>query len=176
MTLKRGRRKTATPVNSCAQSRIRYRVGVGGVWGSIGAEACCCDLYLGQNFFFSIDRPNDDRSGGSGPTCPVPDPAVLQGPLRWTRSERSQSDPCSRQQSFTAEALLSSLTLNHHQSLLEFHPMDLLQQLGIPLPIATGALGLILAIIAGMGLFGRKNRLPVEGRVCLCYLFLFLCM
>ena len=54
--------------------------------------------------------------------------------------------------------------------------MDLLQQLGIPLPIATGALGLILAIIAGMGLFGRKNRLPVEGRVCLCYLFLFLCM
>ena len=43
--------------------------------------------------------------------------------------------------------------------------MDVLQQLGIPLPIATGALGLILAIIAGMGLIGRKNHLPVEGRV-----------
>ena len=58
--------------------------------------------------------------------------------------------------------------------------MDVLQQLGIPLPIATGALGLILAIIAGMGLFGRKNHLPVEGRVrfsyhfcCFCHVFFF---
>ncbi len=53
--------------------------------------------------------------------------------------------------------------------------MDVLQQLGIPLPIATGALSLILAIIAGMGLFGRKNRLPVEGRVRVSYFFLSSC-
>jgi hypothetical protein len=44
--------------------------------------------------------------------------------------------------------------------------MDILQRLGIPLPIATGALGLIIALIAGMGLFGRKNQMPVDGRVC----------
>ena len=43
--------------------------------------------------------------------------------------------------------------------------MDTLQRLGIPLPIATGALGLIIALIAGMGLFGRKNQMPVDGRV-----------
>lgn len=43
--------------------------------------------------------------------------------------------------------------------------MDILRQLGIPLPLATGALGLVLALIASMGLFGRKNQLPVEGKV-----------
>ncbi|KAH6636140.1 hypothetical protein F5144DRAFT_486537 [Chaetomium tenue] len=45
--------------------------------------------------------------------------------------------------------------------------MDILQRLGIPLPIATGALGLIIALIAGMGLFGRKNQMPVDGRTVL---------
>jgi 3-dehydrosphinganine reductase len=45
--------------------------------------------------------------------------------------------------------------------------MDILQRLGIPLPIATGALGLIVALIAGMGLFGRKNQMPVDGRTVL---------
>jgi 3-dehydrosphinganine reductase len=44
--------------------------------------------------------------------------------------------------------------------------MDILQRLGIPLPIATGALGLVLALIAAMGLFSKKNHMPVEGRVC----------
>jgi 3-dehydrosphinganine reductase len=43
--------------------------------------------------------------------------------------------------------------------------MDILQRLGIPLPVATGTLGLIIALIASMGLFGRKNQLPVDGRV-----------
>jgi len=44
--------------------------------------------------------------------------------------------------------------------------MDALQRLGIPLPIATGIVGALLAaVIAGMGLFGRKNHMPVEGRV-----------
>ncbi|KAK4249591.1 hypothetical protein C7999DRAFT_12519 [Corynascus novoguineensis] len=45
--------------------------------------------------------------------------------------------------------------------------MDTLQRLGIPLPIATGALGLVVALIAAMGLFGRKNHMPVEGRTVL---------
>jgi 3-dehydrosphinganine reductase len=44
--------------------------------------------------------------------------------------------------------------------------MDILQRLGIPFPIATGAVGLILALIAAMGLFGKKNHMPVEGKVC----------
>jgi 3-dehydrosphinganine reductase len=47
--------------------------------------------------------------------------------------------------------------------------MDILQKLGIPLPIATGALGIVIALIAAMGLFGRKNNMPVEGRVCITF-------
>ncbi|KAL2123321.1 hypothetical protein VTJ04DRAFT_3776 [Mycothermus thermophilus] len=45
--------------------------------------------------------------------------------------------------------------------------MDLAQRLGIPLPIATGALGLFIVLIAGMGFFRRKNHMPVEGRTVL---------
>jgi len=43
--------------------------------------------------------------------------------------------------------------------------MDIIQQLGIPLPLAGGALAAIIAIIASMSLFGRKNQFPVEGKV-----------
>ncbi|KAK4239989.1 hypothetical protein C8A03DRAFT_42449 [Achaetomium macrosporum] len=46
--------------------------------------------------------------------------------------------------------------------------MDTLQRLGVPLPIATtGALGALLILLASMGLFGRKNHMPVEGRTVL---------
>jgi 3-dehydrosphinganine reductase len=45
--------------------------------------------------------------------------------------------------------------------------MDTLQRLGVPFPIVTtGALGALLILFASMGLFGRKNHFPVEGRVC----------
>ncbi|KAK4459654.1 hypothetical protein QBC42DRAFT_274004 [Cladorrhinum samala] len=45
--------------------------------------------------------------------------------------------------------------------------MDIIQQLGIPLPLAGGALAAIIAIIASMSLFGRKNQFPVEGKTIL---------
>lgn len=43
--------------------------------------------------------------------------------------------------------------------------MEVLQRSGISLPIATATLGTILALVASMGLFNRKNQMPVEGRV-----------
>ncbi|KAK4106106.1 NAD(P)-binding protein [Parathielavia hyrcaniae] len=45
--------------------------------------------------------------------------------------------------------------------------MDILSSLGIPLPIATGVLAVLIALIASMGLFGKKNHMPVEGRTVL---------
>ncbi|KAL2016233.1 hypothetical protein VTK56DRAFT_4038 [Thermocarpiscus australiensis] len=45
--------------------------------------------------------------------------------------------------------------------------MNSFRRLSIPLPIATAVAGIILAVIAGMGFFGRKNHMPVEGRTVL---------
>ncbi|KXX73151.1 3-ketodihydrosphingosine reductase gsl-3 [Madurella mycetomatis] len=45
--------------------------------------------------------------------------------------------------------------------------MEILQRSGISLPIATATLGTILALIASMGLFNRKNQMPVDGRTVL---------